>query len=106
MSDKKPFGFQKPQKSPAEVTADLDRVDVLVSQLLDEELGEAEYTELEGILMESGAARTEYVGLMQLHVDLTEYYRPESTTSETSPVLGGLSQFVDVMPQVPNQPHE
>lgn len=106
MPENQPFGFEKPQKSPAEVTADLDRVDQLVSQLLDDELGDAELSELEGILMESGAARTEYVGLMQLHADLTDYYKPQRDSGTESPVLSGLTQVVDVMPPVHNQPHE
>lgn len=106
MSEKQTFGFEKPQKSPAELTADLDRVDELVSQLLDDELGDAEFSELEGILMQSGKARAEYVGLMQLHADLIDYYNPQRPAGTESPVLSSLTQIVDVMPPVPNQPHD
>lgn len=103
MSEKSPFGFEKPPKTAAEIVVDLERVDALVSQLLDDSLSDEEFNELEGMLSASGEARSQYVGMMQLHTDLTAYFQPQETKQAASPVLGGLTTSYDVIAPAPHQ---
>lgn len=75
---------------PAETT--LDRVDLLVSALVDEHISDAELQELESLLEESLEARQRYMQGMQLHANLMQHYQPVDATDLTkkSPVLGFL----------------
>ncbi len=98
MADKEPFGYQKPSLDDQELSQRIDRVDELVNQLLDDELQEANVRELESLLIDSPEARTQYVGMMQLHTDLIDYYRPQTAAAATSPILSHLSDSVDVLP--------
>jgi hypothetical protein len=71
----------------------LDRIDVLVGQLLEETLPEAEFHELESMLLASENARQKYVGLMHLHFDLMAHFQPSlSPIKPKSPVLAFLSE--------------
>lgn len=98
---KEPFGYQKPALDGKALAAKLERVDELVSLMLDDELDDPRVTELESLLLDSAEARSQYVGMIQLHTDLIEYYNPQSTLAATSPVLAQLAQSVDATPQTP-----
>lgn len=89
MADKEPFGYQKPTLDDSQLADKLERVDELVSLMLDDELDNDRVTELEGLLLDSSQARQQYVGMVQLHVDLIEYYNPKSAIA--SPVLAALN---------------
>ncbi|MEN1680044.1 MAG: hypothetical protein AAGJ46_10650 [Planctomycetota bacterium] len=53
----------------------LDRVDELLSLLIDDAVSDDEFAELEDMLLTSGDARERYVGGVQLHADLIAHYR-------------------------------
>ncbi|WP_425399826.1 hypothetical protein [Aeoliella sp.] len=101
---KEPFGYQKPALDDHELATKLERVDELVSLMLDDELDDPKVTELEGLLMESQQARSQYVGMIQLHTDLMEYYNPQSTLGAASPILAQLTQSVDATAQPSETP--
>ncbi len=98
VSEKEPFGFQKPTLNEQELATRLDRVDELVSLLIDDELAEENVRELETLLVDSPEARCQYVGMIQLHTDLIEYYNPRSYAAGTSPILAHLTESIDVVP--------
>lgn len=98
VQEKEPFGYQRPALNDKQLTDKLDRVDELVSLLLDDELEDQDVRELEGLLLESPQARTQYVGMIQLHTDLIEYYNPQSLSATKSPILAHLGDGVDVVP--------
>ncbi|MEM9184928.1 MAG: hypothetical protein AAGB00_00360 [Planctomycetota bacterium] len=93
-----PLGNTTPDKAgsdnpidAAEVT--IDRIDRLVSALVDEAISDAEISELERLLASEPEARQRYVQGMQLHADLITHYQPDSfdvTKAAISPVLGFL----------------
>ena len=76
MAEKEPFGYQKPALHESELAERLDRVDELVNLMLDDQLVDENVRELETLLTDSPEARTQYVGMVQLHADLIEYYNP------------------------------
>ena len=88
MAEKEPFGYEKPALTGSQLAAKLERVDELVSLMLDDELDNERVTELETLLLDSREARDQYLGLVQLHADLIEHYGAESTG--VSPVLAAL----------------
>ncbi|WP_145248192.1 hypothetical protein [Aeoliella mucimassa] len=92
MSYKEPFGYQKPALSDQELATKLDRVDELVSTLLDDELDDTYVGELEALLLDSTEARSQYIGMIQLHTDLMEFYNPSKQLDLDSPVLSQLTQ--------------
>lgn len=98
MAEKEPFGYQKPALNDKELAEKLDRVDELVSLLLDDELADQNVSELEALLLDSQEARTQYVGMIQLHTDLIEYYNPRSMIGANSPILANFITSVDVTP--------
>lgn len=98
MAEKEPFGYQKPALNDKQLAEKLDRVDELVSLLLDDELVDQNVTELEALLLDSQEARTQYVGMIQLHTDLIEYYNPRSMVGASSPILANFTSSVDVVP--------
>lgn len=98
MVEKEPFGYQRPVLTPAELEVKLERVDELVNQLIDTELAADEFHELEDLLVESPEARQEYVGMMQLHADLIEYYNPREKAAGV-PVLGSFTSTIDMPAQ-------
>jgi hypothetical protein len=65
------------QDSTPELTL-LDRVDELVSALVDDYITDADFAELEATLLTSRDARSRYIDDMQLHVDLIHHFRPRS----------------------------
>ena len=88
----------------------LDRIDQLVSALVDDLITDNEQRELESLLEGSADARARYVQGVQLHVDLMDHFRPEGENPEPkSPVLGFLgpedSGYI-VGPQAPSDPAE
>lgn len=83
-------------------TATLDRIDVLVGQMLDDSLADQEFEELEKMLLASEDARKKYVGLMQLHFDLMAHFQPSlSPIKPKSPVLGFLSESLSPLTGLP-----
>lgn len=72
-----------------DLDAPIDRLDELVSQLLDDSLADHEFAELEETLLASSEARKKYIGLMQLHVDLMDHFQQGDRPK--SPVLGFLA---------------
>lgn len=84
--------------------ASLDRVDELVSMLLDDELSDREMRELNALLEGTPEARKRYLGLMQLHTDLVEYYRPPEQAPVKSPVLGFLGEAFNMPGQTSQDP--
>lgn len=71
----------------------LDRVDELVSLLVDEVIDEPQFRELESLLQENDQTRLRYVEGMQLHCDLMDYFAPERDKAANSAtvlsMLGG-----------------
>lgn len=106
VAEKEPFGFQKPSLSDQDLTARLDRVDELVNLMIDDKLDDPHIAELEGLISENPEARSQYVGMLQLHADLLDYYNPKSLAEETSPVLASLAGLADVAPPTTDQPAE
>lgn len=86
------FGFQDSRQQAHEIEAKFDRVDELVSLLVDEMISDDQVTELEKILSDDADARGRYVENMALHADLIEHFRPadQKSPSLQSPVLGSL----------------
>lgn len=80
----------------------LDRVEELVSLLIDDALSDERFEELSGMLEKSLEARSRYVEAIQLHVDLREYYarRGGAEVSDRTPVLGLLGAEIrtDLLP--------
>ncbi len=66
----------------------LDRVDELVSALVDDYITDADFAELEATLLTSRDARSRYIDDMQLHVDLIHHYRPRTEPMIPSSVTG------------------
>lgn len=83
-------------KSNAEFdsTEMLDRVEELVSLLVDDVLCEESFHELSTLLEQSMAARSHYVDAIQLHVDLREYYSRRGAPEREAAVLGLLGADV------------
>lgn len=73
--------------------AKLDRVDTLVSALVDDVISDEEVKELEQLLQGCSDARTRYAQGMQLHTDLIEHFSPVDPKEvvRKSPVLGFLA---------------
>ena len=77
--------------------ADLMEVEKLTWAMLDDDLSETGQRQLEQLLCDSDAARKDYIGCIQLHVDLQDYFaeeKPANTPPSTpprSPVLGFLN---------------
>lgn len=86
-----------------ELATKLERVDELVSLMLDDELDNERVSELESLLLDSREARAEYVGMVQLHADLLEYYNPKPAGS-TVPVLAAIDTPTDTT--TPAEPAE
>lgn len=103
MAEKEPFGFQKPPLSDQELTARLDRVDELVNLMLDDNLEDPHIDELEKLLSNDPKARLQYLSMMQLHTDLIEYYKPDSSLENISPVLANLSGVTHITPPTSDQ---
>ncbi|TWT67723.1 hypothetical protein Pla123a_42790 [Posidoniimonas polymericola] len=79
-----------------ELEQKLDRVDELVSLLVDELIDEPQFQELESLLHENDQTRLRYVQGMQLHCDLMDYFAPaESKPSRPSTVLSMLGNPED-----------
>lgn len=55
----------------------LDRVDELVSLLVDEVIDEPQFRELESLLQENEQTRVRYIEGVQLHCDLLDHFAPE-----------------------------
>src|SRR5262245_34544535 len=80
----------------------IGRVHELTWALLDEQISEAELTQLEGLLRDDTTARDAYVRCVQMHVDLTLHFQPQAVPQFTppgskTPVLGMLA---DGLPQI------
>lgn len=103
VAEKEPFGYQKPALNESEMAERLDRVDELVNLMLDDQLVEENVRELETLLIDSSEARTQYVGMVQLHADLIEYYNPQSLAAATAPILANVTNTIDVGPSTPPQ---
>jgi hypothetical protein len=74
----------------------LDRTRELSWALLDEQIGDAEMSELELLLRTDGTARESYVRCMQLHADLASHFAPPAKRSpnpstKATPILGFLN---------------
>ena len=105
MAEKEPFGFQRPPLTEQQLAEKLNRVDELVNILLDDELSDTNVSELESLLVETPEARSQYVGMIQLHTDLLEYYNPTSRLKLDAPVLSQLGKSGTAAPAT-EQPAE
>lgn len=85
------------QDSTPELTL-LDRVDELVSALVDDYISDAEFAELEATLLTSRDARSRYIDDMQLHVDLIHHFRPRSEPMIPTMVAGLMASGAGVPP--------
>lgn len=84
----------------------IGRVHELTWSLLDEQITDAEMTELETLLKGEKGARDAYVRCVQMHVDLTLHFNPEAAPKFTppttkTPVLGMLAEG---LPQIGSPP--
>ena len=77
MSEKEPFGYQRPSLPLEEIDATLDRADALVHRLLDEELSDCDGEELQELMLSSPGARQKYTGVLELHTNLIEFFNPD-----------------------------
>ena len=82
-------------RTPEELSrleAKLDRVDELVSYLVDEVIDERQFAELEGLLQEDHQSRVRYIEDVQLHCDLLALHSPDQgrVIKPGMPVLGSL----------------
>jgi hypothetical protein len=80
----------------------IGRVHDLTWALLDEQITDAEMAELEALLRGDEEARDAYVRCVQMHVDLTLHYNPQSIPqfkppATKSPVLGMLAEGLPQM---------
>lgn len=97
-----------PGLSSQEIETKFDRVDELVSLLVDEAIEEPQVRELEKLLQDE-PLRGRYIDNIQLHCDLLEYFKKGKTEEELkSPVLGFLGESdgsgVDMpIPKTPKQ---
>ncbi|QDU90165.1 hypothetical protein Pla175_35660 [Pirellulimonas nuda] len=78
----------------ADSTQMLERVEELVSLLVDDALSDDRFEELTALLEKSLEARSRYVEAIQLHVDLQEYYSRRTLPERGAPVLGLLGAEV------------
>ncbi|MCA9258882.1 MAG: hypothetical protein KDA61_06765, partial [Planctomycetales bacterium] len=67
-----------------------DELEALIWALLDGQLEEAEQARLEKLLEADERAREHYVECIQLHCDLTDFYRTEPAFQLPSPILTNL----------------
>ena len=76
----------------ADTEAKFDRLDELLSSILDDNITDAQVHELGQMLENDPAARERYVQGMQLHADLMTHFQPERAKFNplASPVLGML----------------
>ena len=95
--------------NPGDVEPLLDEVQQLTWALLDEGISDDEFSRLEQVLLDECAARQTYLGCVQLHVDLQQYFAEEpvgtAIDSDRSPLLGfldGMPSGFDVRPSQPN----
>jgi hypothetical protein len=74
-------------------------VQELTWSLLDDVITDGEFQLLETILLADDAARSEYLGCIQLHVDLMAHFAPPpaAAASGKSPILGFLGGGVPPM---------
>lgn len=87
--------------------ATLDRVDTLVSALVDDVITDHEVRELGVMLENEPTARQRYIEDIQLHCQLTEHFASEaekeaSDKPKKSPVLGFLGGTSDSGISLPN----
>ncbi|MAT72328.1 MAG: hypothetical protein CMJ58_22725 [Planctomycetaceae bacterium] len=89
--------MSKPNKSPQGSSAEhdpLEAVELLVWTMLDGDISDGQFAELEKLLSESESARERYVNCVQLHMDLTDHFNPTPTADAVAkagiPVLGNL----------------
>ena len=80
----------------AGIESQLDNTQELVWALLDDQISDANFAELEERLLADKTARETYIGCVQMHVDLTTHFatpteQRESTKTTTS-VLGFLGE--------------
>lgn len=68
-----------------------DRIDELVSLLVDDLIEDDQFKELEGILTEDPEMRSRYVQDIQLHCELVNFFRQDTKKRPESPVLSMLS---------------
>jgi hypothetical protein len=74
----------------------LDRTHELTWALLDEQISDAEMSELDLLLRTEGTARDSYIRCMQLHAELASHFAPPAKSSPSSttiatPILGFLN---------------
>jgi hypothetical protein len=69
----------------------LDEVEQLVWGMLDDEASESEVLQMEALLLESKAARSRYLECVQLHCDLRDYFRDNSTPDTAPAVISDLT---------------
>ena len=84
----------------------IGRVHELTWSLLDEQISEAEMSELEGLLRDDKESRDAYVRCVQMHVDLTLHFQPQAAPQFTppgtkTPILGMLTEG---LPQIGTPP--
>ena len=72
----------------------LDRLDELVSLLLDDAIDAESLAEMERLLGEDEDARRRYVELAQLHAELTRYYR--GSKASDSKASGVVAAAIDL----------
>jgi hypothetical protein len=70
--------------SEGDDSSKLDRTHELTWALLDEQITDAEMSELDLLLRTDGTARESYVRCMQLHADLASRFAPREKTPSTA----------------------
>ncbi len=96
-------------RKPGDIEPLLDEVEQLTWALLDDNISDEEFSRLEQVLVDEGAARQTYLGCVQMHVDLHQYFAEQpaamATAAERSPLLGfldGVPSPLDIRPPHPN----
>ncbi len=70
----------------------LDNTQELVWALLDDQISDANFAELEERLLADKAARETYIHCVQMHADLTTHFSEKAGQQTGTPVLGFLGE--------------
>lgn len=81
-------------------SARLERVQELTSAMLEDVISDAEFAELERLLLEDESARASYLHSVQLHADLAAHFAPPAeqrpATTTTIPILSSLGDGLTI----------
>ena len=88
------FTSDSANSGPNEESGKLDRAHELTWALLDEQITDAEMSELENLLRTDKKSLESYIRCMQLHADLATHFVPpgkNAPTSKATPILSFLN---------------